>query len=89
MLLVDFKTGEPGLLAAQLPNANPGALERALTQLQPRFAPVVAAIAELAAETAPDPSVLVPTGLVGLIPLLSLPIECGHLIWPHFGHLSS
>ena len=74
MLLFDEDTGEPGLLLAQTLDAIQEALERALTQIQRRFAPVIAAIAELAAETAPNPSVLVPTGLVGLVPLHSLPI---------------
>lgn len=74
MLLFDEDTGEPGLLLAQTLEAIPEALERALTQIQRRFAPVIAAIAELVAETAPDPSVLVPTGLVGLVPLHSLQI---------------
>jgi CHAT domain-containing protein/tetratricopeptide (TPR) repeat protein len=74
MLLFDEDNGEPGLLLAQMLDAIPEAVERALTQIQRRFAPVVAAVAELAAEAAPNPLVLVPTGLVGLVPLHSLPI---------------
>jgi CHAT domain len=75
MLLFDEDTGARGLLTAQMPEATPDAVERALAEIQRRFAPVVAAIANLAADTAPNPSVLVPTGLVGLAPLHSLPID--------------
>ncbi|MHB8340865.1 MAG: CHAT domain-containing protein, partial [Mycobacteriales bacterium] len=74
MLVFDFDTRDPGLLLAQSPDADPDAFRCALARIQLRYAPVVAAVAELAAEAGPEPSVLIPTGLAGLIPLQSLSI---------------
>lgn len=74
MLVLDFDTGDPGLLLAQSAGTDPDALRCALARLQPRLTAVVAAVAELAAEAGPGPSVLIPTGLAGLIPLQSLAI---------------
>jgi len=72
MLFVS-ETGDPGLILAQ---AHPDAvwLERALARFETRFLPIVASIADFAAEISPAPSVLVPTGLSGLIPMQSFPI---------------
>jgi len=72
MLFVS-EPGDVGLILAQ---AHPDAvwLERALARLETRFLPIVASIADFAAEICPAPSVLVPTGLTGFIPMQSFPI---------------
>lgn len=75
ILLVDPDRGEPGLLAAQLDAAEPGAFERSLARLHERLAPMNLTIADLAAEVAPEPSVLILTGLAGLLPVQSLPLD--------------
>jgi tetratricopeptide (TPR) repeat protein len=70
----DTDTSAPGLVLAQTVTDSVY-FQRALAQLERRFASVVATVASLAAETAPEPAVLVPTGLSGLIPLQSVPIS--------------
>jgi CHAT domain len=75
MLLFDPDIGDPGLLFAQLIAAEPGGFERALAQLNARLEPIVRAIADLAAEVAPEPSVLILTGLAGLMPVQSLSLD--------------
>ena len=75
LLYMDTDTGAPGLVLAQKPGIQLVYFQRALAQLERRFASVVATVAGLAAETAPEPAALVPTGLNGLIPVQSVPIS--------------
>lgn len=75
MLLADPDTAEPGLVAAQQPSASSEALERAILRLGHNIRAILRPLADLIAEVAPKPSVLVLTGLLGLIPLQSLPID--------------
>jgi tetratricopeptide (TPR) repeat protein len=75
MLLVDLDNRQPGFLLAQSSDSDAHAFEKALNRLYPCLAPLVYALGNLVGEVAPELSVLVPTGLAGLVPLQSLPMD--------------
>jgi CHAT domain-containing protein/tetratricopeptide (TPR) repeat protein len=74
LLMANFDTGQPGLLAAQVPGADANALSEALTRLKHLWPLAHAVVSELN-RVGGDRAIVVPTGLLGYLPLHLLPIE--------------
>lgn len=73
--LLGDSDGSPGLLAAQMPDSDGHSFAPSLARAQQLLMPITSAVAQLAADTSPAPSVLVATGLLGMLPLHALSIE--------------
>ena len=72
IVLGDLETGEVGLLGAQTNGMPEDALEGALTRAFCHLSPIASVIAEQGRDS--DTVILVPTGLLGLVPLHALPL---------------
>jgi CHAT domain-containing protein/tetratricopeptide (TPR) repeat protein len=76
--IIDMETGEPGLLAAQKSSDKsllPAAIQR-LSRLQPLIEPVRKTLVE-----SPERRVIVvPTGILGMIPLHAIPVGGGKML---------